>query len=80
MNAVELGDRARALLAPDGEDDSDEYCQAEQDLAIAADHEDACSYTLKATSLEIIDHLEAVARGDQKELCGSGYWDCEECG
>jgi hypothetical protein len=42
---------------------SETYIEAEQRLALLADHDEACSYTLKATSLEVRDHLLAIIRG-----------------
>lgn len=71
-----LSAESRAILARSEEEEqkgnwdytaTEEYISAEQELAVLADHDEACSWTLKANASEVRDHLYAVADGGASE-------------
>jgi hypothetical protein len=72
-------------LPPIEWDDFDEttpteaYTALEQHFAEQVMHPEACDYTLKASAVEIRDHLCALARHpflgcDERQKCGPGYY------
>lgn len=73
-------DTYREMVAAEGDDydraASEEWIATEQRLAELIGHDEACSYTLKASPEEISAHLLAIADGKTAELSSFERSEC----